>query len=331
MLLSLTAVEDSLVRPLDGCRRRALRMSLPALRPFLMHRERRVAAMGLGVVLASLALTGVAPLWLLALSPILFGVPHLLSDVRYLVVRPGLHRRRWLSLLALPPLLLVSVTGHAAVGFLGVAAAGLLASGPAWRRVGVALAALGLGAWAWRFSASSALVLAHLHNLVAVGLWWGWRRRAGAPLHAVPLVVFALCTAAILGGALDGFVRAAPAELDLGTQVDWLAPGFASPWGERLVLSFAFAQAVHYGIWTRLIPEEDRPRPALRGFRASFDALRAEMGRPVLYAFGLAALVIAAWAVADLSAARSGYFRLALFHGHLEYAALALAWVERRQ
>ena len=42
-------------------------------------------AFGLGI--AALGLTRLAPLWLLALGPLLLGVPHLLAGLRYLAVR----------------------------------------------------------------------------------------------------------------------------------------------------------------------------------------------------------------------------------------------------
>jgi hypothetical protein len=43
-------------------------------------------------ILTSLALAIVAPAWMLALGPLIFGVPHVASEVRYLVMRRGLGR-----------------------------------------------------------------------------------------------------------------------------------------------------------------------------------------------------------------------------------------------
>ena len=97
------------------------------------------------------------------------------------------------------------------------------------------------------------------------------------------------------------------------------------------MLFFAFAQSFHYAIWLRLIPELDRVRPAPRPFRASVAALRAELGNGWLLAFIVVALVIVGWALFQIGAARDGYMKLAVFHGHLELGALALLWAERRQ
>lgn len=38
----------------------------------------------------ALLLTGVAPLWLLLVGPLILGVPHIVADIRYLLLRdPG--------------------------------------------------------------------------------------------------------------------------------------------------------------------------------------------------------------------------------------------------
>src|SRR5262245_58494037 len=82
-----------LLLPLDALRRRALRALGPLARPLMQQPELRIAlGLCLNVATALLA-TLLCPLWLLGLSPLILGVPHLLADVRYLVVRPGFHRR----------------------------------------------------------------------------------------------------------------------------------------------------------------------------------------------------------------------------------------------
>ena len=91
---------------------------------------------------------------------------------------------------------------------------------------------------------------------------------------------------------------------------------------------FAFAQAVHYGVWLRLIPEDDRKQATPRPFIATFRALRQDMGGVVLLVATLLATGLAAWAVFDLAEARMSYLRLALFHGYLELAACAILYIQ---
>jgi cytochrome b561 len=98
----------------------------------------------------------------------------------------------------------------------------------------------------------------------------------------------------------------------------------------RLVLAYAFAQSVHYMIWLRLVPEDDRERPSPRTFRASWQALRADLGPLVLAVAFACALGLAGWAVHDLARAHAGYFRFAQFHVLLELCVLATLLTEGR-
>ena len=307
--------------PLDGARRSVLRLVAGR---WLADREARVTGVALLSITTALVGAVLLPLWVLALGPILLGVPHLAADVRYLVLRPGLHRRRALWLACGLPLLAVSLSGDVAPGFLAIAGAFAFTNGPALRRtLGVAASIAGFAAaLVWR--AETSLALAWGHNLVAVALWWAWRPRRTRTAW-LPLVLLAVSTAAVLAGAFDGLPDlAAAGAFDFPTQADRLAPNLDGRLTARLLVCFAFAQSVHYAVWLRLVPEDDRERPAPRSFRASFDALVRDFGAPALAACVLLFAGIAAWSAFDLWSASLGYFRLALFHGHLELAAAAV-------
>src|SRR5580704_2483847 len=100
----LATSAEALFVPLDRVRRAALQIAARAWRPLVVDRETRVAVVGTASVVAAFAATALAPVWLLLLGPIVLGVPHVVADVRYLVARPGLHRRRALWVLAGAPL-----------------------------------------------------------------------------------------------------------------------------------------------------------------------------------------------------------------------------------
>ncbi len=145
-------------------------------------------------------------------------------------------------------------------------------------------------------------------------------------------MLFLLATAAIFLGwlrPLTSFAGLAPASLPVSSYLETLSAGLAEPWAMRLVLLFAFAQAVHYGVWLRLIPEDDRVQATPRPFAATFRALQQDLGAAVLWAAVLLSAGLAVWAVLDLAAARTGYLRLALFHGYLELAACAMLFIQR--
>ena len=325
---------DRLFAPLDLVRRAMYRSLVPWLGAWIRDRDVRIGIHGVSVVIGAFALALVAPLWLLALGPVILGVPHLLADVRYLVVRPGLHRRR----AALPIgllLALCTVLVDLRWGLLAVALAPLLATGSWRRKLLVTLPFLALFAAAMLSLRETQLALAHVHNLVAVALWVV----LGTALHPpsvggsrarwVTVIPFVVGGAAILMGAADGWIGPALGPT-ITEHMRSLAPGLDPTWAVRWVVLFAYAQAVHYGLWLRVMPEVGRTRPAPRSWSASLRALRNDFGDRTLALFVLLTVGVAVWGVFDLVAARTGYLRLALFHGPLELALLGVVAVEGR-
>lgn len=331
-----TTALDPLLGPLDRLRAALLGLLAPLVRPFIRNRELRVLALALVVMGVSLAGTVVMPFWMLALGPLIWGVPHVLSDVRYLVVQPGHHRNLRLALGVGLPIAAAGLGGGLVAGFVAVGAVFALVSCPWWKRlIGWSIAAAGLSASLW-WGYAADLVFAHVHNVIAVLLWWRWRPRTGW-LHAAPLYLFAACSAVLALGVLDPTIAqlsnwtGSLAGLDTAYFLSTLVPaGMDSAMGTRLILLFAFAQSVHYGIWLRMMPEEARPQPTPRTFRATWRALLTDFGRWPLLMTALIATAIVGWAIFDLASARLGYLRLAGFHGHLELAAAALLFARGR-
>ncbi len=319
-------------RGLDYLRVRVLKALSPWIKPFIRRRELRVAVFGSTVVLIALAGTLIVPFWLLALGPIVWGIPHLVSDLRYLVFKPGWHRQKAFWLLVGVPLVVAGVGYHPMTfGLVATLGAVMVARGQWSRKCAVTLLVAAMGLAVWLLGDLSQLIFAHLHNFIAVMLWWFWRPRTGWLAGAMP-VLFLLGTMAILFGwlaPLTPFAGLAPASLPVSGYLETMSAGLAEPWALRLVLLFAFAQAVHYGVWLRLIPEDDRAQPTPRPFGATFRALQQDLGSVVLGVAIVLAAGLAVWAVVDLAEARSGYLRLALFHGYLELAACAILLIQR--
>lgn len=324
-----------LLAPFDALRSRLLRALAPLARSLVVARDQRVTLVGSALLISAFLGASTLPLWFLAVGPIVWGIPHILSDTRYMVARPGLHKRP--AILLIMAIGIVSAGAGAGIrGALGAAILVLL-----FARASAARKALGITILAGCFALAqwgewkSDIVFGHLHNLVAVGLWWAWRRRPHR-LHWLPLTLFAAGTALILGGAVDpllAMTRGLHAPWT-GLSIPWLARSLSPTddplWSARLVVYYAFAQSAHYVVWLRLIPEDDRPSPTPRSFTQSYRALRGDLGSLLLWIAVLSAVALACWAFVRVGEARDGYIQLAFFHGYIEVIAGALLWAEKR-
>jgi len=308
---------------------------LAAAQALARRRALRLAVVGAAVVLAAFAGVALVPIVMLAVAPVVLGVPHVAADVRYLVVRRSvLARRAWLPLAVAAiacsvAAALGSLRLMVGAGFAGVALAAALADGGARssaRRALVTAVVLALGAGAVMAPRTAALAMAQGHNVVAVALAL-WLVRDKLPHAWLPALLFAGGVAAIAAGALDAPLGAALARS--GQTGALFASAVAPPAASSLVVVravgiFAFAQAVHYGAWLRLVPDGERAGERPIGYRHSLALLRDDFGRaaPLVIMLSVALPLAACVALADV---RAGYFTLAAFHGYLELAFVAAA------
>lgn len=325
---------DGLLAPLDAVRSRLLRAFAPALRGLIVPREPRVALAASLLLLSAFAVACSLPIVVLALGPLLWGIPHIVSDVRYLVARPRLHQRPWI-LAVIGGATIAGAYGFGVRGALVGALVAMVFARASFARRALGVACVGalfaLAQWAgWKAD----LAFVHLHNLVGVGLWWAWRRRE-SKLHWAPLALFALGCALILAGLVDalplhtGGLRAAWTGLDLHRLTLSSSPVLEGPIVARFFMLYAFGQSAHYLVWLRLVPEDDRPSPTPRSFAQSLRALHADVGGPILWLSLIAAVALISWSIVrGIGAARDRYIDLAFFHAYLEIVAAAVLWAE---
>ena len=331
---ALDRVAHRVLAPLDGLRAELLRAFGRTLAPLLSDRARRVTTLGGVSVVVAFAMTLWMPLVLLALGPIVLGVPHLVADMRYLVVRRGLHRRAPVMFLVVLPLVASFFVPTLELAGLATFGAALAARGSALRRGLVACIGLGIGFVGLRTGYGADVVFAHLHNVIAIALWWWIRPRDHMHAFFVPALVLVLATVLVFFGttlltasAFTTFASVLPFS-DMATT---LSPFDDPQLAEIFVLLFAFGQAVHYAVWLRLMPEDARARRAPRGYTSSYASLRSELGAMSIVVATTLTFFVIAWAMHDVTAARDGYLRFALFHGPLEVALAGLAFAEARR
>lgn len=259
------------------------------------------------------------PLHALLVAPILFGVPHVLGDVRALVLqKPGGFggTTALASLAALGVMTALRAATKAGaqlppqlelgVGVLAVLLAILVGSRASRRRTLALSAALTLGGIALAFPRISTLVLAHAHNFIALLLWLVVAR--GPARTRASLLAYTLALAAVL--LVPHFGPDALGEFRWSELATTLAPGLDTNFSDRVIRSFAFAQLVHYTLWCG-------PLPLAKG-----TAFASEVGRTgvALAIFACVALPLAG--LLDAPAARSTYLSIAIAHGWLELAVL---------
>jgi hypothetical protein len=342
----VTALSETLILPLDRARTalfaRASRVGV--LRAVVLKKERRVVALLLAHASLALVLALFAPTFLLVMGPLALGVPHLVSDVRQLVLRPRLPRLAR-PLLLYGSLLLLGARALEAAGVPGMARTELALAGalvlaaialasagaPAWRGLCAAAAAVGLVICALLWPEKSRLLLGHGHNLVALALWAALYARVRRSTALVVGVVTAVA-ALLVGTPLAWFCFQHGAQSAFGLHglaaADTLAPGIQSaPLALGIVSSFAFLQAVHYAVWLHAIPQHATRGDATLSFRMSFRALRGDLGPLGLaVAVGAVLLVALGGALAPLPT-KSLYLSFSAFHGYLELAAAGLFFV----
>jgi hypothetical protein len=361
MSVGLVDVERAL-RPLDELRRlalRALARTSPVGRTLATQRRVRVPVLLSIHALAAFALAVLAPSLLLAVAPLVLGVPHLAADVRHLLLRRA-SPRWWLVASATFALALLALRviaeahpGAASLAFehaiaaswvLAGAAGGACLGAPgatslrgprrwtarAWTTVATATA---LATFAIAAPRLWQLILLHGHNLVAVLLWLVLFRR-GWRLALVP-VALVLGGAALLasGALLDLTIRhgiLSVAGLHLFAAADWLAPGLSDTRAVAVATSFAFLQSVHYAIWLVAIPSGDRPGDGSRTWRAAFRGLTRDLTPPGLCAVVGLTLLVAGAGLLFAASTRRLFLSLGTFHGWLELAVLAFVMARDR-
>jgi hypothetical protein len=330
---------DTLLDAMDTARRWTIAQIVrrPAVRPLATRRDvRMLARTTLGIAIA-FAATLVAPGFLFVLGPVLFGVAHVASDVRYLVRRPAVPARiaglmyggcaMLLALRALEmaaPELLDYPRVEIALAGAWIAVAGASARGAG--RLVVAGGVAALVAIAWNGAAVARLVFAHVHNLVGIVVWLVLFRKRRA-LFALPLAVLAALLVTLLSGWTVPLVLRWRTFDVLGTNLylvsDWLAPRVGDPLAQGLTLAYVFLQSLHYMVWLVWIPDEATLAQGTPTFRMTARGVTRDFTPTGLVAIGAAAAAVALGALVDVHATRVTYLSLATFHGYLEVAALA--------
>ena len=106
--------------------------------------------------------------------------------------------------------------------------------------------------------------------------------------------------------------------------------GTRPEWGSRILVLFAFLQSVHYWVWLRVIPSEDRHQETTRSFRKSYKLLCRDMEKPLIWIVSLASIAFVVWALKDIERSRAAYLEFVSFHVYLELYAVLILFLSGR-
>ena len=328
----LDRAEDRALGPildaLDAVRRSVLRRGASVCAPFVRDRNLRVMAVAMLSCATALAGAAFAPGYTLLLGPVLLGAPHLCFEARYLFFQHvELRRFSLVALLALQSVLVFAGIGIYTLGIASLAALALTGGLATRRGKLLALVAIVVEASALVGPDWSRFLLLHLHNCLALGVWLLWRRRP-TRVSLVVAACFALGTIAIFAGCFDGLPLRRPfseATFSITHVTDAVAAGFGGAWRQRFLVFFLFAQAFHYAVWLRLIPEEARPRETPRTWRASWQAFKADSGATAARLTIVAGLAVPLAAlVGGAVRTRALYVTASEFHATVEAILVAV-------
>jgi hypothetical protein len=248
-------------------------------RELLGSREQRLVARFVSGLLASLAVVLLAPDLALVAAPLLFGVPHLVSELRFLVLGQNLERRmRWLVLgtsIAVGGSTLFDGPLAFRVGMIAIAIAAFWRRDALGRVLGIVLLAVSC------LDAARGLVVL-THGVVSLAIWLFVLQRANARFALAAFGAVALCALVTL-----------------------------LPGGDVLLRVTLFLQGVHYLVWLALAPVP-------RSFRVAARAMWKDLGPGGLLVAAGAWLAVLSTAAFDATRARDTYLLLAEFHVYVE-------------
>lgn len=298
-------------------------VTTPIVGGIVRKRDPRVVLRATLVIAFALALAVLAPAATLAISPLILGIPHVASSIRYLVLRRELPRT-WIGCIVIGALAIfaIRIFGGPPIAEIGVATAWFVAAAIAgastWTRRAIAVAiVLALGVPCILHPTAARLGFVHVHNLGVVVIWaLVWARNRAVILLPLGAALFAIASGAIAPVQMHAL------GVDVGVVGEWLVPGAAASVALPLVMAHVFTDSVHYAFWLGIIPEETLRQEGTLTFRMTWRSLVGDFGKPAIALVAASMVALAMFAMFGAARARSTYFAVVGFHGYVEGAML---------
>jgi hypothetical protein len=348
---------------LEAARIGALRLMLSAkwMREAFRDRATRLSLLFGIAVLIYLPLSLYFPLWVLAIGPIIWGVPHIFASLRFQadmvhaksssVDGSSVRRAIFFSCLIWAGITLFRIytdvfqnlsrwdRTHPGAVEAAVAVVMLIGLSFIFRRSlkqlalsSVLLVPITLALWKLPLVFSGILILGH--NFVACVFWiLAARERRDRAVAVGATVLFVLIHILVFLKVFDGLINLFPVASSLGwsgASIDGLGH-MITPWSENLsvwyraVSLYAFGQSLHYFIWLKAIPDLRAPTSNPTSVRTAWNFLKRDFGLKLALGACLLSLIpMAVWLIIGFETSHNLYFAVASCHGYFEFAGLAL-------
>jgi hypothetical protein len=281
------------------------------------------------------------PLWVLLLGPILWGVPHIISSLRYSTRSFNHQQKNKLVIFQFTVWLLVFLYRLCIDLFhLNIFLSEIpflfewicLLSSFAFQfyltpklngtfLFSVVCFALLLFATIY-FPIQTALTLLISHNFIPLFTWYkSCQNQRDLNTFFIAGFCFVLLSVLIYFGLFD--FNPQPTLAFLNWNLTDIFSGFDETLLLRLVSLYAFSQSIHYFIWLKVIPENYQSQEYPPSFRWSFKKLNSDFGTTSVYfLMGLVLLGLLYWVFFEFQTARLIYFSIAAYHGFMELSTL---------
>ncbi len=332
------------------------------LKKIFCNRSLRLLSSFMVVTIFNLFFSLFFPLWVLLIGPIIYGLPHIYSSIRYLHYSLADKNQKTVGVQAFN--FLTSI-------FAGVSIIRLLSevqiidgdflssSSNTLELLSFIITFLGLAiiyrksltkvvfalifiipflllAWLSPIWIMGVLVL--LHNIIAFLYWIVAAKNSSEKKVAYfATLIFIIISTLIFLGVFDSVYKLyTPASALAWADIDYSKLGkMIVPWSANYitwfhsVVAYAFGQSLHYFVWMKAIPDQHHSHQVPTSFRQCYQKLTLDFTKNQLMVIVLSLLVmILVWTFVKLPIARVIYFSLAAYHGYMEMAALALVTIK---
>ena len=338
---------------LDTFRSKFLKLSLQVqvLKQLFLNRSNRIFVLFTIAFLFYLSASLFFPLWVLLAGPIIWGVPHLISSLRYTNLNFDRRQKYRLHAFQFTAWTLVFAyrfcidilqfdlfwSQHTLLFETCVLMASFLFQTyvvKRWTLQNLIYFFLftGLILSTYFFTIETALVALIGHNYVPLFAWFkSCQNKKDLKTFVYASFLFITASALILFGAFDGlyqFIKPSGQISFLNWDYSEVIAPFVSEnydyqFWFRIVVLYAFSQALHYFIWLKAIPENFQQSEHPPSFRWSYLKLSNDFGSSSVLLLGLLILMTSGiWLVYEFQVARLVYFGLASYHGFMEISAI---------